>query len=93
MRVSELKAAIGESSKVLFGAGFVLMFTVPMVWILINSGVNGAELDSMPIASFVAINLWRCLPILCCDSWRNGAFIAGSNTEQYDVGAVSVWRC
>ena len=56
MRAAELKAAVKESSSVLLSAGFVLLFTVPMVRILINSGVNGAELASMPIvmARYVA---------------------------------------
>ncbi len=50
MKLRELTAAVGESSKVLLGAGFVLLFTVPMVRILINSGVNAGDLPSMPIA-------------------------------------------
>lgn len=75
MRISELKAAIGESSKVLFGAGFVLMFTVPMVRILINSGVNGAELDSMPIAmaSFVAQTFGDIYPFFAATVGAMGA--------------------
>ncbi|MEK6215267.1 MAG: L-lactate permease, partial [Vibrio fluvialis] len=32
--------ALGESTKTLIGAGFVLVFTIPMVRIFINSGVN-----------------------------------------------------
>src|SRR5690606_33015106 len=50
MRVSELVAAVSESSKTLLGAGFVLIFTIPMVRILINSGVNASDLISMPVA-------------------------------------------
>lgn len=96
MRVSELKAAIGESSKVLFGAGFVLMFTVPMVRILINSGVNGAELSSMPIAmaSFVAQTFGDVYPFFAATVGAMGAFIAGSNTvsnmmlAQYQFGVA-----
>ena len=38
MSARELGAAISESSKTLLGAGFVLIFTIPMVRILINSG-------------------------------------------------------
>ena len=30
------------------GAGFVLIFTVPLVRIMINSGINDNELSSMP---------------------------------------------
>src|SRR5690606_22339264 len=46
MHFSGLVKAVGESSKTLLGAGFVLIFTIPMVRILINSGVNGADLMS-----------------------------------------------
>lgn len=59
MKFSELRAAIGESSKILLGAGFVLIFTVPMVRIYINSGVNALDLPSMPVAmaQWVAYNV------------------------------------
>lgn len=82
MKVRELGAAVGESSRVLLGAGFVLLFTVPMVRILINSGVNGAELASMPItmARFVADSVGSIYPILAPSVGALGAFIAGSNT-------------
>ena len=82
MKVRELGAALGESSKVLLGAGFVLLFTVPMVRILINSGVNGAELASMPItmARFVADSVGGIYPVLAPTIGALGAFIAGSNT-------------
>ena len=50
MKFQELKAAFGESSKMLLGAGFVLIFTVPMVRVYINSGVNELGIASMPIA-------------------------------------------
>lgn len=40
MRPRELRSAVGESSRTLLGAGVVLMFTIPMVRIMINSGVN-----------------------------------------------------
>ena len=36
--LGEVKAAFHESSRTLLGAGFVLLFTIPMVRILINSG-------------------------------------------------------
>lgn len=44
MSFKELKAAVGVSTQVLFGAGFVLMFTIPMVRIMMNSGVNLSRL-------------------------------------------------
>ncbi|WP_213661811.1 L-lactate permease [Stutzerimonas stutzeri] len=82
MKVRELTAAVGESSKVLVGAGFVLLFTVPMVRILINSGVNTAELASMPItmARYVADSVGSVYPLLAPSIGALGAFIAGSNT-------------
>lgn len=82
MKVSQLSAAFGESTRVLLGAGFVLLFTVPMVRILINSGVNSAELASMPItmARFVADSVGSIYPLFAPSIGALGAFIAGSNT-------------
>ena len=82
MRAAELKAAVKESSGVLLSAGFVLLFTVPMVRILINSGVNGAELASMPIvmARYVADSVGGIYPLLAPVVGALGAFLAGSNT-------------
>lgn len=74
--------AFGESSKTLIGAGFVLGFTIPMVRIFINSGVNGAELASMPVttANFAAGLVGDAFPALSATVGALGAFIAGSNT-------------
>ncbi|HLD66570.1 MAG TPA: L-lactate permease [Pseudomonas sp.] len=82
MKVRELTAAVKESSSVLLGAGFVLLFTVPMVRILINSGVNAADLASMPItmARYVADSVGGIYPLLAPSIGALGAFIAGSNT-------------
>ena len=82
MRLSELKAAVGESSKTLLGAGFVLIFTIPMVRILINSGVNGSDLASMPVAmaQLVADSVGGVYPFFAPAVGALGAFIAGSNT-------------
>ena len=82
MKLRELTAAVKESSNVLLGAGFVLLFTVPMVRILINSGVNAAELASMPIlmARYVADTVGDVYPLLAPSVGALGAFIAGSNT-------------
>ncbi len=82
MRAAELKAAVKESSSVLLSAGFVLLFPVPMVRILINSGVNGAELASMPIvmARYVADSVGGIYPLLAPSVGALGAFLAGSNT-------------
>lgn len=82
MRPGELGAAIGESSKTLLGAGFVLIFTIPMVRILINSGVNGADLVSMPraMAELVSSAVGDIYPFFAPTVGALGAFIAGSNT-------------
>lgn len=82
MKLRDLGTAVGESSKVLLGAGFVLLFTVPMVRILINSGVNASELPSMPIAmaQWVADSVGGIYPLLAPSVGALGAFIAGSNT-------------
>ncbi|MDE3735546.1 L-lactate permease [Metapseudomonas resinovorans] len=82
MRARELAAAVKESGSVLLGAGFVLLFTVPMVRILINSGVNAADLASMPItmARYVADSVGSVYPLLAPSVGAMGAFIAGSNT-------------
>ncbi|MFC3606323.1 L-lactate permease [Stutzerimonas tarimensis] len=82
MKPRELGAAIKESSSVLISAGFVLLFTVPMVRILINSGVNAGELASMPItmARFVADSVGDVYPLLAPTVGALGAFLAGSNT-------------
>jgi len=82
MKLAELGAAVAESSRTLLGAGFVLMFTIPMVRILINSGVNTASLPSMPraMAELVASSVGSIYPFFAASVGALGAFIAGSNT-------------
>ena len=82
MKGPALKQAVVDSSRVLLGAGFVLIFTVPMVRVYINSGVNGAGLLSMPIAmaEWVATNVGQVWPFFAPVTGALGAFIAGSNT-------------
>jgi lactate permease len=77
-----MRRAIADSGRVLLGAGFVLVFTVPMVRVYINSGVNGAEYLSMPIvmAEWVATNVGKVWPLFAPVTGALGAFIAGSNT-------------
>ncbi|WGV98514.1 L-lactate permease [Vibrio sp. YMD68] len=80
--VTPLVKAFGESSKTLIGAGFVLVFTIPMVRIFINSGINEADLASMPVttANFAAGLVGDAFPALSATVGALGAFIAGSNT-------------
>lgn len=82
MKPAQLVSAASDACKTLVGAGFVLMFTIPMVRILINSGVNAAELASMPVAmaSYVAETFGSIYPVFAPTVGALGAFIAGSNT-------------
>lgn len=82
MKISQIADAAKEASKTLVGAGFVLIFTIPMVRILINSGVNGADLAAMPVAmaAFVADTFGSVYPLFAPMVGAMGAFIAGSNT-------------
>jgi len=82
MKAKELGNAIKESTKTLIGAGFVLVFTIPMVRILINSGVNEMGYSSMPIAmaEWVASTVGGVYPAFAAGIGALGAFIAGSNT-------------
>lgn len=80
--------AFGDSSRTLLAAGFVLIFTVPMVQVYINSGINeyilpdGTHLCSMPItmARWVSENVGQVWPMFAGAIGALGAFIAGSNT-------------
>lgn len=82
MRLGQLASAAKQASHTLVGAGFVLIFTIPMVRILINSGVNGADLAAMPVAmaAFVAETFGDIYPLFAPAVGAMGAFIAGSNT-------------
>ena len=82
MSGAALKSAFVDSSRVLLGAGFVLVFTVPMVRVYINSGVNNAGLESMPLemAGWVADTVGGVWPLFAGVTGALGAFIAGSNT-------------
>ena len=82
MNLTELRSAIVDSSRVILGAGFVLIFTVPMVRVYINSGINDLQLPSMPVAmaEWVAANVGGVWPLFAPTIGALGAFIAGSNT-------------
>ena len=77
-----LGKALTESCRTLLGAGFVLLFTVPMVRIFINSGVNTADMVSMPVmtANFASEMVGGMFPAISGVIGALGAFIAGSNT-------------
>ena len=82
MSGAALKTAFVDSSRVLLGAGVVLVFTVPMVRVYINSGENSAGLASMPLemAEWVATSVGGVWPLFAGVTGALGAFIAGSNT-------------
>jgi lactate permease len=82
MRLRELGRAFGDSWRVLLGAGFVLVFTVPMVRVYINSANPDLGLASMPLAlaEWVATNVGAVWPLFAGSIGALGAFIAGSNT-------------
>jgi lactate permease len=77
-----MKQALRDSSKILLGAGFVLIFTVPMVRVYINTDVNALQLSSMPqaMAEWVAVHVGAVWPAVSASIGALGAFIAGSNT-------------
>jgi len=82
MKTEKVRIAFSESARLLLGAGFVLIFTVPMVRIYINSGANPMNLPGMPIvmAEFVANGVGSIYPLFTASIGALGAFIAGSNT-------------
>lgn len=82
MRIANYKLALHESSVTLLSAGFVLVFTVPMVRLYINSGFNALDITSMPIAlaEWVSIHVGQVWPFFAPIIGALGAFIAGSNT-------------
>ncbi len=82
MSPSGFGRALRDSGGTLLGAGFVLLFTIPMVRIMIQSGVNAKDLASMPItmASWAAGAVGDIYPVLAPTVGALGAFLAGSNT-------------
>ncbi|MEP7281621.1 MAG: L-lactate permease [Rubrivivax sp.] len=82
MKPKDFGSALKDSTGTLLSAGFVLIFTVPMVRIMIQSGVNTSELKSMPIAmaQWVAASVGEVYPFFAPTVGAIGAFLAGSNT-------------
>jgi lactate permease len=77
-----VRAALGETLRRLVGAAAALFFAVAAVRIFIHSGVNTAELPSMPqaLAQAVAEIAGTVWPAFAAAIGALGAFIAGSAT-------------
>ena len=82
MKLSDMFKATSQSTKTLFGAGFVLIFTVPLVRIMINSGTNYNGIVSMPVAMAEGVSniMGQIYPLFAPSIGAIGAFLAGSNT-------------
>ena len=82
MNFFQVSEALKDSSKTILGAGFVLIFTIPLVRIMINSGINSYDVVSMPIAMArgMADILGQIYPVFAPTVGAIGAFLAGSNT-------------
>ena len=82
MNFSNIFIAIKESSKTILSAGFVLIFTVPLVRVMINSGINSNDIVSMPIAMAQGVSnyIGQIYPFFAPTIGAIGAFLAGSNT-------------
>lgn len=74
--------AVKESFLTTLSAATALLFAVPMVQVFINSGVNAADLTSMPLtlAEGVSVALGGYWPLVAPTIGALGAFVAGSNT-------------
>ena len=82
MNFSDISNTIKDSTKTILGAGFVLVFTVPLVRIMINSGINSTDTVSMPIAMAQGMSdlMGGIYPFFAPTIGAIGAFLAGSNT-------------
>ena len=82
MNFEEISNAFQDSAKTMVGAVFVLIFTVPLVRVMINSGVNNNDIQSMPIAMAQGMSnlMGQIYPFFAPSIGAVGAFLAGSNT-------------
>ena len=82
MSILSVSNTFKDSFKTLLSAGFVLIFTVPLVRVMINSGANTNDLVSMPIAMAEGMSnlMGQVYPMFAPTIGAVGAFLAGSNT-------------
>ena len=80
--IQNVSKVMKESTKTIFSAGFVLIFTVPLVRVMINSGLNSEEIISMPVAMAQGVSslMGQIYPLFAPSIGALGSFIAGSNT-------------
>lgn len=80
--LQKLRSAAGDSLRIMIGPTFVLLFTLPMVRVYINSGVNTQDISSMPLAlaEWMSINVGAVWPLVAPLVGSLGTFLAGSNT-------------
>jgi len=82
MSGEKIKVAVRDSFKQITGAAIALFFGVAMVQILLKSGTNGADLDSMMsvMAQGIAGLAGSVYPIVSPFIGVLGSFMSGSNT-------------
>ncbi len=82
MNGRQVRAAFGDSGRMIVKAGLVLLFAVAMVRVYINSGETASGLVSMPLlmAEWTARKVGMVYPFFAPMIGALGAFIAGSNT-------------
>ncbi|TFE01470.1 L-lactate permease [Jeotgalibacillus salarius] len=82
IRAKEVASVFGQSAKTMVGTAIALGTAVPMVRIFINSGVNSADLLSMPLelADFVSAAAGTNWPLVAPVIGALGSFISGSAT-------------
>ncbi|WP_008308710.1 L-lactate permease [Leptolyngbya sp. PCC 6406] len=82
MKAAAFAGAATEAGRTLLGSSIALLSAVPMARVFINSDVNAAGLDSMPLtlATGVALLAGQSWPLFAPTIGALGAFVAGSNT-------------
>lgn len=82
MSLKSVKNTVVDSMKTMVGTVIALGTAVPMVRIFINSGMNGADLMSMPmeLATLVANAVGDAWPLVAPFIGALGSFISGSAT-------------
>jgi lactate permease len=82
MNLGEAKKAVNDSFKTVSGAMAALLFSVPMVQVFINTGINETGFLSMPLvlAEGISSAFGGNWPLVAPTVGAIGAFVAGSNT-------------